>query len=200
MPETFAGLVLCGGNSRRMGRPKPWLPFGRELLLSRVVGRLRSAVDTVVVVAAPGQDLPPLRPEVRRVDDADPGRGPLGGLAAGLALLAGTVEAAFVCPCDAPFLDPEFVRRLAAFLGNQDACVPRVQGRLHPLAALYRTGVAATARALLAQGSFGPIHLLEKVRCRIVEEQDLGDIDLRTLRNVNTPEEYAAALAEAEAE
>ena len=60
-----AGVVLCGGRSSRMGRPKAWLPFGRELMLPRVVRLLGEAVGPVAVVAAPGQDLPPL-PEAYR--------------------------------------------------------------------------------------------------------------------------------------
>ena len=51
------GIILCGGQSKRMGRPKAWLPFGDELMLPRVARLLREAVEPVVVVAAPGQDL-----------------------------------------------------------------------------------------------------------------------------------------------
>src|SRR5579871_4934557 len=81
------GIVLCGGRSSRMGRPKAWLPFGDELMLPRVVRVLRAVVDPVVVVAAPGQDVPPLPPDVEIVRDEIEGKGPLGGLAAGLAAL-----------------------------------------------------------------------------------------------------------------
>ena len=56
----IAGIVLCGGQSKRMGKPKAWLPFGGELMLPRVVRILRTVVAPVVVVAAPDQDLPPL--------------------------------------------------------------------------------------------------------------------------------------------
>src|SRR5690349_21785016 len=78
------GIVLCGGQSKRMGQPKAWLPFGGELMLPRVVRLLSEAVRPVVVVAAPGQDLPPLPADVAVVRDEERGRGPLQGLAAGL--------------------------------------------------------------------------------------------------------------------
>src|SRR5262249_57842743 len=84
-----AGIVLCGGRSSRMGRPKAWLAFGDELMLQRVVRVLREVVDPVVVVAAPGQDVPPLPDTVEIVRDEVEGRGPLQGLAAGLAALEG---------------------------------------------------------------------------------------------------------------
>lgn len=56
---TLGAVVLCGGESRRMGRAKAWLPFGPERMLQRVVRLVREAVGPVVVVAAPGQECPP---------------------------------------------------------------------------------------------------------------------------------------------
>src|SRR5215472_10050859 len=88
MPRT-AGIVLCGGQSSRMGRPKAWLPFDGEPMLVRVVRRLGEAVGPLVVVAAPGQDVPPLPADVEVVRDEVAGRGPLQGLQAGLEALRG---------------------------------------------------------------------------------------------------------------
>src|SRR5919108_6298616 len=82
-----AGIVLCGGQSSRMGRPKAWLPFAGEVMLPRVVRLLGEAVAPVVVVAAPGQDVPELPAGIEIVRDPEPGRGPLQGLAAGLVAL-----------------------------------------------------------------------------------------------------------------
>src|SRR5207244_3557337 len=71
------GIVLCGGQSKRMGRPKAWLPFGDEVMLPRVVRLLGEIVKPVVVVAAPGQDVPPLPADMSVVRDEEKGRGPL---------------------------------------------------------------------------------------------------------------------------
>src|SRR5439155_26929423 len=70
------GIVLCGGQSKRMGRPKAWLPFAGELMLQRVVRLLGEAVKPIAVVAAPGQDVPPLPPDIPLVRDDEGGRGP----------------------------------------------------------------------------------------------------------------------------
>ena len=51
------GIVLCGGQSTRMGRPKAWLPFAGELMLQRVLRLLGTVVQPIVVVAAPEQDV-----------------------------------------------------------------------------------------------------------------------------------------------
>jgi molybdopterin-guanine dinucleotide biosynthesis protein A len=193
------GIVLCGGQSRRMGRPKAWLPFGGELMLPRVVRLLAEVVSPVVVVAAPEQDVPPVPPAIRIVRDEEKGRGPLQGLAAGLAALEGLADAAYLSSCDVPFLQAGFVRRLIDLLGANSICVPRTEDYHHPLAAVYRLKVRATVERLLAENRLRPFFLFEAVSTRVVEAHELADVDpaLRTLRNLNTPEDYEAALRDA---
>jgi molybdenum cofactor guanylyltransferase len=192
------GIVLCGGQSKRMGRPKAWLPFAGEVMLPRVVRLLGEAVRPVVVVAAPDQDVPPLPPEVAVVRDEEKGRGPLQGLAAGLNALRGRAEAAYLSSCDVPFLRPAFVRRLVELLGDHAVCVPRVGDYHHPLAAVYRPEVADAVARLLAEDRLRPFFLFEAVPTRVVGEAELAGADptFQTLRNLNTPEDYEAALRE----
>jgi molybdopterin-guanine dinucleotide biosynthesis protein A len=192
------GIVLCGGQSQRMGRPKAWLPFGDELMLPRVVRRVGEAVAPLLVVAAPGQDVPPLPGKVRVVRDERQGRGPLQGLAAGLEALRGVADAAYVSSCDVPFLQPAFVRRLIELLGEHAVCVPHVDGYHHSLAAVYRLEVAAAVDRLLAEDRLRPFFLFQAVPTRVVEASELADVDptLQTLRNLNTPEEYEQAMSE----
>src|SRR5438132_1025759 len=102
--DRVGGIVLCGGRSKRMGRAKAWLPFAGEIMLPRVTRLVGEAVEPVVVVAAPEQELPALPPGVTVVRDAERDRGPLQGLAAGLTALAGRADAAFLSSCDVPFL------------------------------------------------------------------------------------------------
>jgi molybdenum cofactor guanylyltransferase len=198
MTTRVGGIVLCGGQSKRMGRPKAWLPIAGELMLPRVVRLLREAVAPIVVVAAPEQDLPPLPAEVQIVRDEEQGRGPLQGLAAGLAALQGLADAAYASSCDVPFLRPEFVRRMIELLGEQHICVPRVGAYHHPLAAVYRVEVLAIVRNLLQENRLRPVFLFEAAPTRIVLADELRDVDptCETLRNLNTPEDYEQALRE----
>jgi molybdenum cofactor guanylyltransferase len=196
VPLVVGGIVLCGGRSSRMGRPKAWLPFGGELMLPRVVRLLGTVVHPLVVVAAPAQEIPEVPVEVIIVRDEEKGRGPLQGLAAGLAALAGRADAAYVSSCDVPFLQPEFVRRLIALLGERRICVPRVGEYHHPLAAVYRCEVLASVRRLLAEDRLRPFFLFEAEPTRLVGPAELADVDptFQTLRNLNTPEDYEQAL------
>jgi molybdopterin-guanine dinucleotide biosynthesis protein A len=192
------GIVLCGGQSKRMGHPKAWLPFAGELMLPRVVRLLSEAVHPVVVVAAPDQEVPPLPAEVALVRDEEKGRGPLQGLAAGLTALRGKADAAYLSSCDVPFLRPPFVCRLIDLLGDRAICVPRVGEYHHPLAAVYRIEVADAVARLLAEDRLRPFFLFEAVPTRVVEAAELADVDpaFQTLRNLNAPEDYEAALRE----
>jgi molybdopterin-guanine dinucleotide biosynthesis protein A len=192
------GIVLCGGQSKRMGRPKAWLPFAGELMLPRVVRLLSEVVHPVVVVAAPDQDVPPLPADVALVRDEEKGRGPLQGLAAGLTALRGKADAAYLSSCDVPFLRPAFVRRLIDLLGDRAICVPRVGDYHHPLAAVYRIEVVDAVTRLLAEDRLRPFFLFEAVPTRVVKAAALADVDptFQTLRNLNAPEDYEAALRE----
>jgi molybdopterin-guanine dinucleotide biosynthesis protein A len=190
------GIILCGGQSQRMGRPKAWLPFGGELMLPRVARLLGEVVSPLVVVAAPEQDVPPLPTGVAIVRDEEKGRGPLQGLAAGLKALRGRAEAAYLSSCDVPFLRPAFVARLVDLLGEHAVCVPRVGDYHHPLAAVYRLDVIDPVDQLLAEDRLRPFFLFEAVPTRVVEAAELQDVDptFETLRNLNTPADYTAAV------
>jgi molybdenum cofactor guanylyltransferase len=190
------GIVLCGGRSSRMGRPKAWLPFDDELMLPRVVRILFEVVNPIVVIAAPDQEVPPLPPTIEIAHDPTEGRGPLQGLGAGLAALDGRSDAAYLSSCDVPFLQPAFVRRMIELLGEHSICVPRVGEFHHPMAAVYRIGVRAAVDRLLNENRMRPVFLFDAVPTRVVQANELTDIDptLQSLRNLNTPEDYQAAV------
>ena len=96
-----------------MGAPKASLEWHGSTLLRRTCGVLRRAgLDPVVVVRAPGQQLPVLPADVELVDDDREGLGPLQGMAVGLAAVSTRSEVAFVCSTDLPFLHAELVRRV----------------------------------------------------------------------------------------
>lgn len=179
-----------------MGQSKALLPFGPEPMLSRVVRILREVVSPIVVVAAKDQALPELPPHVLVVHDEQEFLGPLAGLTAGLAAMPGTVEAAYLSSCDVPLLKPEFVRRMIAELGGYDLSIPRDGDFYHPLAGVYRVSVESVARELVAAGRLRPFFLLERLRARQVATSELREVDpdLDSLRNINSPDDYLAAL------
>jgi molybdopterin-guanine dinucleotide biosynthesis protein A len=194
---TGAGIVLCGGRSTRMGTSKAHLTFGSETMLQRVVRLLAGVVAPIVVVAAPDQDLPDLPASIAITRDEREGRGPLEGLRAGLKALPDHVDGAYVTSCDVPLLVPGFVARMFELLGENDIAVVEIDGFPHPLSAVYRRRTLPHIEALLAKDRLRPAFLFEAVPTRKVKVEELKDVDpeLLTLRNLNTREDYLAALA-----
>lgn len=190
--------MLCGGKSSRMGSPKALLPFGPETMLQRVVRVLGGVVSPIVVVAAPSQTLPPLPPDVIVTRDEREGRGPLEGLRAGLRALPADVDAAYVTSCDVPLLVPGFVTQMFELAQGADVAVMEIDGFPHPLSAVYRRSTLPAVEALLAADRLRPVFLYDAVRTRRVRPDEItADRELKTLRNLNTPEDYRQALADA---
>jgi molybdopterin-guanine dinucleotide biosynthesis protein A len=180
-----------------MGTAKAWLEFRGERMLERVARRLGAAFAELVVVRAPVQELPSV--EARCVEDRVEGEGPLAGIAAGLAAV--TQPFAFVVSCDVPFVKVEVARGLLGLVGDYDVVVPEWEGRMHPLQAVYRASLAPLVEELLAAGRRRPVDLFDRVRTCVVREDELRawDAEGHTFINMNTPEEYQAALRVEEA-
>jgi molybdopterin-guanine dinucleotide biosynthesis protein A len=196
---TAGGIVLCGGMSTRMGTSKAMLPFGPETMLQRVVRLLGTVVTPIVAVAAREQTLPELPAEVIITRDEREQRGPLEGLRAGLKALPESVEAAYVTSCDVPLFVPAFAARMIGLLEDHDIAVMEIDGFAHPLSAVYRRAVLPQVESLLAKDKLRPVFLFDGVRTRRVRPEEMSAVDpeLRTLRNLNTREDYLAALADA---
>ncbi|MCO6454244.1 MAG: molybdenum cofactor guanylyltransferase [Pirellulaceae bacterium] len=194
-----AGIVLCGGESRRMGQAKASLPFGEELLLERMLRLLRQVADPLLVVAAAGQSLPPLDSNVLIARDNQPQRGPVEALYAGLSALPPSASVAFVTGCDCPLLMPAIVSRLVGLLGTHQAVVPLSDSRPHPLCAVYRRNVLPELNAMRQAQQWRLRELLDRVDRLLVPADELRDIDptLESLANINTPGAYLDALARA---
>ena len=191
-----SGIILIGGESRRMGKPKYNLPFGSETLLQRSVRNLRGAVCPIVIVGAPDQDLPTI-PHVLSICDPVAGQGPLMGLMAGLKHVEGVSEWALGTGCDMPFITTDLIQCLKSHRTTEaEIVLPRIDGQFYPLCAFYRTALWRKAKLLLKKGERRLLALVEVCRVRVVEQDILAQVDpdLRFLMNINTPQYYQNAL------
>ena len=194
MREPVTGVIVAGGLSRRFGSDKASATLRGRPLLQWVRDALAPAVDELIIVAAAGQTLPPMHPAIPAtlVEDHEPERGPLGGLATGFAVAASPV--CFAASCDVPLLQTPVVERIVDALAGHDAVLPEVGGFQQPLAAAYRSEPAlAAAEAALAAGGNRVIDAFAALDVFALGEDRLAplDPDLRSFRNANTPEELA---------
>ena len=174
-----------------MGQAKALLRFGDEPLIVHVVRQLQLLFNEIVVVAAPGQALPSVPAQV--VHDEVAYQGPVGGIYYGLRAASGNFG--FVTSCDSAFLSRPLIEHLLTRTGG-DVVVPRFAGRFQPLFARYSKTVLPHLEAQLASGDLKLVHLYEKVRTRVVEEDEIRayDPDGASFFNMNTPADYAEAL------
>lgn len=182
VPDPLAAVVLAGGASRRMGRDKAAMPHPGQpdlTMVEYIVAVLAARCAPVFVIAAPGQELPPLDAEILR-DDVR-GAGPLQATGRGLrAAYAAGRERAFVSAVDMPYLSTDLVDELAAHTGV-DVVLPW-DGRDHYLAGVYRTGLANRIDTLARAGERSMRALTE-----VVVTERIAVSDGQTLTNLNDP-------------
>ncbi|WIG94005.1 molybdenum cofactor guanylyltransferase [Myxococcus sp. SDU36] len=187
--------ILAGGQGRRLsGVPKGLLEVEGRTVLERLLALAPCFEDVLLVANVPG---PYARFGLRTVADVVSGKGAPGGVHA--ALGAARTPWVVAVACDMPFITTEVLRvLLGARDDGVDAVCFEVGGRLEPLLAVYRSAlVPAWGEALAADPSMR--ELLSGVRTRLLSEDTLRAVDasLRSLANVNTPEDlarYAVAL------
>lgn len=179
-----------------MGRPKEWLDFEGEPMLSRVVRIVGSVCRPVVVAARPGQALPPLSAGVEIVLDRFDDVGPLAGIETALSSLVGRADAAFVTGCDHPHLSPAFLLRLVESLGDAAAIVLSDAGGIRPLPGIYRVDSLPTLRGLLDEGEHRVHIFAERIGARPIEVEDLRIVDsnLDSLQNLNEMDSITASM------
>nr|WP_235852759.1 molybdenum cofactor guanylyltransferase [Mycobacterium interjectum] len=193
MPDavSLAGVIVAGGESRRMGRDKATLPGpgGAATMAEYVVGIVAQRCEPVFVMAAPGQPLPALQARVIR-DDVR-GLGPLPATGRGLRAAAEAgARFAFVCAVDMPLLNADVIDDLFRLATETDAeVVLPWDGHSHYLAAVYRTDLADRIEALVAAG--------ERKMSALIDASDAQQIvlpDSRPLTNVNTDADLRAVV------
>jgi molybdenum cofactor guanylyltransferase len=188
-PVTLAAAVLAGGRSSRMGRDKAFLTWRGETLLARQLRLLRTlAPDEVLVSGRAGVDYG--TGGVPVVCDAEPDRGPLGGLAA---LFAATrTSHLLVVAVDLPELGPDLLQALVAGAVPGRGVVPRGPRGWEPLVAVYPRCFAARVTAALASGR-GALHPLVDAALAAGEVVafDLSPAWQAQLTNWNRPEDFA---------
>jgi molybdenum cofactor guanylyltransferase len=200
--ENVTGFLLAGGASRRMGRPKTGLVLGGETMLGRQIRLLRAVSRQVFIVGATarfagGVDGPVEDLGVTIFGDELPGRGPLAGIATAL----GRTRTDFnlILSCDLPWIGAAFLRFLCrrAFKGGADVTLPVSRGGGdEPLCAVYRRRAFRAIRATLAAGQNQVSRSFPKVRVERLAWPEISraGFPARIFDNMNTPEDYQAAL------
>ncbi|MGC8878285.1 MAG: molybdenum cofactor guanylyltransferase [Anaerolineae bacterium] len=183
--------VLAGGQSRRMGCDKAFLPVGGKPVIQRVLERVVPlSEDVILVTNAPDKYASYTNCHI--IGDIYPGKGTLGGIYT--ALVAARYPYCLIVACDMPFLSTRLLKYLVRLASacQCDVVVPRISGRWETLHAVYSKRCLHPIERCLQQDQLRVCDFFESVRLYVVEQNRLERFDplLRSFLNVNTPEEW----------
>ncbi len=197
LPLPVTGLILCGGRSRRMGRPKAFLPWGGRTIIEHLLSVAREIFNEVYLVTNEPDEYAHLSDDV--VKDILPYRGPLGGILSGL-LVAGNPHA-FVLACDMPLVDRKLIRSMAGRRREADVLVLSHQGVLEPLLGVYSKACIKPLEESLFSGCLKVQDFLAGLKAAVFEfpADGLAADDLPPFFNVNTPQDYSQVITRARA-
>lgn len=180
-PEAITGIILAGGEGRRMGgKDKGWLQLQGLPMIRRAIERLQPQVNQIIISA--NRNLGAYAElGIPIYSDDTPYQGPLGGIAACLEKIE--TDYALVVPTDAPLIPLNLATSLLSHLpANLILC--RDEDRLQPLFGLYHRSLADSIRAFLEGGDRKLMLWCEQQNPKIVTISDS-----KAFTNLNTPSE-----------
>ncbi|TLS36314.1 molybdenum cofactor guanylyltransferase [Pseudalkalibacillus caeni] len=192
MNGKVTGILLAGGKSSRFGKPKAFAKLNNEPFYKRALRALHACCDGIVIVTK--EDLidhfdlegVPLITD----DDRFKGQGPLAGIYSVMKEYDSHIYV--VVPCDTPFVDANVTTELVKYalsVPHAAAVVPEIEGRKHPLVAVYKRGCIPVLERLLKEKNNKVRALLDKVQTVYVTENDIN-VSPQCFININSQEEY----------
>jgi len=161
-----------------LGRDKALETIGNKNLLQRVVSLISFFDSDIIIVTAAGKQAFPRStgyPKLRIVTDTYPGKGPLGGIFAGLTASSSIYN--LVVACDMPFLNQALLRYMVQISAGFDLVIPRLGRLVEPLHAVYSRGCLASIERLIKQDTLSVSELFALIKARYVEAEEIDRFD-----------------------
>lgn len=184
------GLVLAGGESRRMGRDKAALAYGGRPQLAVTYDLVSRHCERTFVSVRAEQASEPARSALPQIVDGAVGSGPIAGIAAAQSAYPGV--AWLVVACDLPFMSDATLALLVSRRSDHAVTAYRSahDGLPEPLCAIYEPETRDPLLETIARGRNCPRKFVIACGVPLLEQPDPASLD-----NVNTPDEYASATA-----
>ena len=183
----MTSIILAGGKSSRLGRNKVLEAIGGKSLIQWVVDHLTTISTEIIIATAHGETIPCFSAvRIKMVADLYPGKGPLVGIYSGL--IASSSPRAILVGCDMPFLSVGLLDYMSQISPTFDVVVPRTKEKVEPLCAVYSKNCLASIHNLLERNELRLSELLNMVKVRFIEEDEINRFDQEHLSffNVNT--------------
>lgn len=186
---TVAGVVLAGGRSSRYGANKALVKVAGTPLIERTLEVMKSVFQRVVLIT--NTPKPYAHLALPMYGDLVKGLGPVGGIFTALSLIQ--EEAGFFVACDMPSLNPALIRYMVTLQDDADVVVPRIDGKIEALHALYTRRCLPEIQKLIRSGVFQVFRFFPRVTVRYVHKAEVQRFDpqLASFYNINRPDELA---------
>lgn len=188
--------IQAGGKSTRMGSNKALSLFLGQPLILRVIDRVQSLTDKILIIAN-NNDLQPLAIEgIDIFTDIIADMGPLGGLFSSLTYAH--TEYIAMLACDLAFVSPALIRFQLDQIehDHSDVVIPESENGFEPLHALYRRDTCLPAvQKALEKGNRRVISWFEEMKITVIPAAQMKTFDpqLKMFLNINTPEDLQSA-------
>jgi len=181
----FAGVILAGGQSSRMGFPKEALKFKGKKVMDIILDIFRPLFGEILIITDDKNRLTEFK-HARVIEDLVKGCGPLGGIYTGLK--AASKDWAFFVACDMPFLHTALINRLLnnSKKGEYSCIIPYTEKGIEPLHAVYSKAVLPELENILDKGEFSIRQLLRNCNCKYIKS---NKNESSSFCNINTPED-----------
>lgn len=181
--------ILAGGQSRRMGQEKAFLPVGGRPVIQRVLWSVADLSDDLLIVT----NTPDMYRYLgeRMVSDVYPGKGALGGVYT--AINAALHPHCLVVACDMPFLSTDLLSHLMTLSAGFDVVIPLIREFPETMHAIYGKACLEPIKMRLSANQLKIIDFFEDVRVQYVSREEVARYDptFRSFLNMNTPDDWS---------
>ena len=188
-------IVLAGGQSKRMGRDKAFLPFKNKTFLRNILERLDEFCSRFLIVVNKEFSLyedqvKDLKSNVVFIKDINPYDGPLNGIVSAFSYLKS--EKVLIVTCDTPVINTNLLKDLSKQLTGYDAVIPEIDGKIQPLNTFYTRNAVEKAVDLYNHGKKSLMAWLDNLNYKTINKEYIEkyDKELLTYKSINTPESY----------
>lgn len=191
-PEKITAVILAGGKASRMGGVnKALLKINGKSIIEREIEVLDAIFDETIIITNNPENYEFLGKPL--FNDVVPGKGSLGGLYTGL--LRARNHYSFFVPCDMPFLDTRIINVLLSKLDNHDIVIPKINGHLEPMHAIYSKKCIPHIKKLMTGDDLKIKLLFHEVDTYEISEDCVRKFDpaFDFIMNVNTPKDFEDA-------
>ena len=175
----IGGIILAGGESRRMGEDKGLMEYQGKMMIQHVIDTLMPLTNEILIVS--NKENYPL-PGVRVVEDEIKGNGPLIGIISGLE--QSNCEWNWVLSCDSPHVSERLLMKLKKGIqDNIDVIWSKEAKRVHPLIGMYRKRAITGLRRQWADQKLKLTRLQEYVAIKEIDFQDWNNEEFKNINN-----------------